>query len=353
MPKPAEHPILAHARQVRQAILKRDAQTLNRLTRDYLQAYQSLKAEIDALAQAAQEAANKGDLLRLAALRNLQDGIRVEIGRFANHLAGQLESAAAMEIQQAGLDAFGFVQAGLPGFDEYTLSVGWSRLSPNQVYQMFAFTDPSGPLYSNLRLHFGSALSDLATERLMQGFVVGMHATEIARLIRQATGMGLNWALNTARTATLWAYRSATHLTYQRNSQVVRGWIWWSARDRRTCMSCIALHGSQHSLSEMLADHHSGRCVAAPVLASWDELGIPGVPDEPLQVERGEDWFKHQPADRQRAMMGPAKYRAWQAGAFQLSQLSQTYYDPVYGKMWREASLKSILGDKAELYYGQ
>ncbi len=50
-------------------------------------------------------------------------------------------------------------------------------------------------------------------------------------------------------------------------------------------------------------------------------------------------------------MLGPAKYRAWQDGAFQFHQLSQIYYDPVYGKMWREASLKSILGDKAVAYY--
>lgn len=332
-------------------MLKRDAALLRRLTRDYLDAYRSLKAQIDALAREAAGVPDRGELLRLATLRKLLDGVRSEIGQFAARLAGDLDEATRAEIAQAGLDAYGFVQAGLPGLEQTGLAVAWARVNPNQVYTMFGFTDPSGPMYSNLRLNFGEAVAQQVRDSLMQGFIAGMHATQIARIIRNATGQGLGWALNTARTATLWAYRAATNVNYQRNSDVVRGWVWWSARDQRTCMSCIALHGSVHPLTEIQADHHGGRCAAVPVLASYADLGIEGVPEEPPTYERGEEWFKRQAPNVQRSMMGPAKLRAWQDGAFQFDQLTRTYYSPVYGRMLREASLKEILGDKAKLYY--
>jgi hypothetical protein len=87
------------------------------------------------------------------------------------------------------------------------------------------------------------------------------------------------------------------------------------------------------------------------VTASFSDLGVYDVPYEPLEVQSGEAWFKTLPELEQKKMMGPAKWRAWNDGAFTFDQLSVPYTDPVYGKMWREASLKEILGDKAALYY--
>jgi SPP1 gp7 family putative phage head morphogenesis protein len=354
MPILSEHPIIAHAQQIRQAMLERDAALLNKITREYLQAYKALKADIAALKTAiAGMQPEKGQLLQLAATRNLLEGVKAEVGKFAALLGDDIQAAVLAEIQQAGLDAYGLVQAALPGLEPVELAVGWSRLAPEQVYTMFGFADPAGPLYSNIRNAFGQAVADTTRDALLQGYIKGMHSTAIARLIQKATGQGLTWALSTARTATIWSYRAATLANYAANSQVVQGWIWWSARDDRTCMSCIAMHGSIHPADEMLADHHDGRCSALPLLATWDELGITGVPETPLTVQRGEDWFKTLPEAKQREMMGPAKFKAWQAGAFTFDQLTRPYTSPVYGKMLREASLKEILGDKAALYYAK
>ncbi len=262
MPFPDDHPVVDRAMQIRQAMLAKDAKLLNDLTREYLKAYRALKADIKALQKAlAEMQPEKADLLRLAATRNLLDGVKNEIGKFANILGDQLEEAIRQEIEQAGLDAFGLVQAALPGIDLSELAVGWSWLSPRQVYTMYGFTDPQGPLYAGIRNQFGQAVADVVRDELLQGYIKGMHSTAIARLIRDAAGVGLDWALSTARTATIWSYRAAQHLTYLNNSQVVKGWIWWSARNERTCMSCINLHGSFHSLNEMMADHHMGRCL--------------------------------------------------------------------------------------------
>lgn len=113
------------------------------------------------------------------------------------------------------------------------------------------------------------------------------------------------------------------------------------------------MHGSIHPNDEMLADHHEGRCSAIPVLATWEELGIMGVPETRPEIQSGEDWFKGLSETRQKEMMGGAKWRAWKAGAFEFGQLTKPYNSPVYGKMLREASLKEILGDKAKLYYAK
>jgi len=352
MPNPLEHPVIAHAMKVRQQMLARDAKTLNTLTKEYLKAYRSLKADVQALQKMiAQVQPEKGDLLRLAATQNLLDGVKREIGKFAAILGDEIEMAIKAEIKQAGLDAFGLVQAALPGMDPAELAVSWSRIAPEQIYTMYGFTDPGGPLYANIKANFSDDVAAAVRESLLQGYIKGMHSTAIAGLIRQATGQGLEWALSTARTATVWSYRAANAANYLANSQVVKGWVWWSALNERTCMSCISLHGTEHSLNEMLADHHLGRCTAIPITKTFAELGIEGVPESPLNIQRGEDWFKAQSAEMQRKMMGPAKYKAWKDGAFEFDQLTRPYISPVYGKMLREASLLEILGANAELYY--
>lgn len=68
-------------------------------------------------------------------------------------------------------------------------------------------------------------------------------------------------------------------------------------------------------------------------------------------VESGPDWFARQSEDRQRAMMGGARFEAWKAGAIQWGDMSRVYDDPVFGRMVGEASLKGMLGDGAKEYY--
>ena len=351
----ADHPVIRHMHQVRQAMLARDAALLNRITRDYMRAYYNLRTEIKALQQAIKQAnpAGKGDLVRLAALENLLDGVRREIGKFAAILAENLDDAIRLEIQMAGLDAYGFVQAGLPGFETARLALEWARLDPKAIYNLYGFLDPDGPLFAQIRLQFSQDVAEEVRQVMVSGYIQGMNPVRIAGLIRQATGSGLTWALNMARTANIWAYRVATHQNYLNNSKIVRGWYWMAALDRRVCLGCVAQHGSLHPLTEILNDHHLGRCFPVPVLATYADLGIEGVAEpSPLQITRGEDWFKALPAKDQREMMGPAMYKAWQSGAFDFGQLSKTYTSPVYGLMQREASLKEILGDKVNLYYG-
>ena len=345
----AEHPVITHAEQVRRALLRRDASLLNGLLREYARSYRMLKEDITLFTAAIKDLQpTKGQLLQIAATRNLLDGVQAEMDRFARLLGERISAATLVEFQAANADTLSLV----PGMDPAQLVGTWTRLAPEQVYTMFGFTDPNGPLYASIRGKFSQAVAELVRQGLLEGYIMGMNPRAIARILARAQGIGLTWALNTARTANLWSYRAASHANYLSNSHVVRAWTWFAQLDDRVCMSCINQHGSVHSLSEVLADHNRGRCTPIPSTASYAELGIDGVDFEPLVVQRGEDWFRGLPENQQSKMMGPGMFKAWKDGAFEFSQLSQLYNNPIYGRMIRQASLKDILGTRAKLYYG-
>ena len=345
-------PLLERMLQVRQAMNARDAAILNRLLRDYLASYNNLKASILAL-QEAVEAAGPGSLARLAALQSLLDGVKREIARFAEILAENIEQAIQLEIEMAGIDTLALTQAMLPGLETARLIADWARLDKRTVYNLYGFLDPDGPLFAMIRNQFADDVARMVRQQLLSGFVEGMHSNEIARIMAKALGVGLDWALTMARTAVIWSYRVSTHQMYLANSKYIKGWYWISALDRRTCMSCIALHGSFHSLAEIQNDHHRGRCFSVPDTVSYADLGLVGIEEFQPHIPAGEEWFKKQTDALQREMMGPAKWKAWQDGAFEFDQLTKTYTNPIYGPMKREATLHEILGDKANIYYGK
>lgn len=344
--------MIEHALKVRRSILRRNARLLNDLIRQYAAAFRELKSEIRRFQEALIGLEpTAGQLANLASLQNLADGVEREMNAFARELAGLLDEAARLEMEQAGVDAMRLVQLSLPGMDPAKLTGTWAVLAPEQVYAMYGFTDPQGPLYAMLKGQFGKAVAKQLREALLRGYIRGMNPRRIARLMAEAKGVGLDWALNAARTACLWSYRTASNLNYLRNSHVVKGWLWYAQLDDRVCLSCVNQHGSEHPLSEILADHHRGRCTPLPITRTYAELGIDGDEPKRLSVKRGEDWFRGLPALRQRGMMGPAMYAAWRDQAFDFSQLSRVYNDKIYGRMIRQASLKEILGAAALKYY--
>lgn len=179
---------------------------------------------------------------------------------------------------------------------------------------------------------------------MIDGIVMGRGPATTAAAIRGELGQGLTWVLNTARTAQVYSYRQATTASYIANSDIVEGWKWWAALDARVCMSCVAKHGSRHKVDEPLNDHHSGRCVALPIVSLPNGAG--DIPDT-----TGEQWFNGLQTSQQVDLMGPAMHRAWKANEFSIQDLIEPYQDPVYGEMLRAASLKGVLGERAREYY--
>ncbi|MFI8595878.1 phage minor head protein [Rothia koreensis] len=146
---------------------------------------------------------------------------------------------------------------------------------------------------------------------LIRGVTVGDNPNRVAaRLVKdagKAFAGGLPRATMIVRTEMLDACRSAAQAWEQANPNVVDGWTWVAALDRRTCPACIAMHGTEHPASEPgPIDHHNGRCARAPRTKPWAELGLPNAP-EPAPHPTGPEWFAAQPEDVQNTILGPGR----------------------------------------------
>jgi hypothetical protein len=213
------------------------------------------------------------------------------------------------------------------------------------------FLSPGSALHEGLVNQLGPVTAQAVKDALLEGLALGYNPRKTAAIIRRTLGQSLTWALRTARTAQLWAYRESSRASYIANSDIVTGWIWYAELGPRTCMACIAQHGTEHPLSEPLNDHHNGRCAMIPITKSWASLGFVGIDERP-PIQTGQDWFAGLSAAEQAAMFpSPAMYNAWQAGAIGWGDLVGSHESPVYGSMLQLPSLLGMLGDAAQEYY--
>lgn len=340
------------AKRARDGILRAERLTGGKLARRYGAAYRQVKGDIDALLKAMAEMAEPSvaQVERLSLYRALMKSLEREIRGFGDEAAGLIDAGAESAIRAGLRDSSLLARLALPGLEDDEFAAAWAAVRAEQVATMAGFLAQGSPLYVNLQ-NLGADVAAVVADKLREAIIFGYNPRKTARLIRDATGMGLTWSLRTARTAQLWAYRLASHSNYLANSHVVRGWVWFAQLgDPRTCLSCTMQHGTEHGLEEVLNDHHNGRCSPLPRTVSYRDLGF-NVPETPQTFQLGEDWFRGLGAEAQRGMMGEAMWTAWKKNEFALGDLSRTYNDPVYGEMLREASLRELLGERAKRYY--
>jgi hypothetical protein len=231
--------------------------------------------------------------------------------------------------------------AGLP-----IIQTQWDRLPREAVNTILGFLAPQSALWGRLKLmspYYSEQVADTLVDAILQGWGAAQTARNIAPLLASANdamlgGMGraLTDALRTARTVQLWSYREAARANYVANNDVVTGWQWNAELDDRTCMSCVAMHGTIHDLDETLDDHFSGRCANLPII-----LGRPLT-----DIDAGRQWFDGLSEQQQAEKMGAAKYEAFREGKFEFAALSRQQPDEVYNTMRSEASLKALLGEE-------
>ena len=358
---------VAAAMQFREALAGQEAASFARMARLYARIIVAVADEIQALATdiaSATQDAEKVTVARdgktitvdkkkveLARLVRLLNQIEEQAGRFgATTAQAEVALAQATAIDQAAQDALRLMELSLPDLPPElarTITTSFTVLPSEAIEAAAGILAEGGPLSDKIEKTFGRAVRDQVEKHILEGITVGRNPRQIARTLaknlEESAGLGLKWAMSTVRTAQIKSYQVATHMTYAANSEIVPGWIWWSALDSRTCMSCINQHGGEHPHTEVLNDHHQGRCAAIPKALTYADLGldIPGPPGA-AEVETGQEWFKKQPRARQREMMGPQKWEAWDNDEFAFADLSQKYDDDVYGDLLRETSLKAL-----------
>jgi polyhydroxyalkanoate synthesis regulator phasin len=357
MPRPTA---IDAAARFRRRLEAEELAAAERMATIYAGIFRSVQDEIAALAEdiAQFDFPDREKIIKLARLGRILTQIEDQVTRFGGHVSNEITLAQRLAIEGASADAIELIEKSLPpGLPDSVLGsirASFVTLPTEAIEAAAGLLAEDSPLSVALEANYGAAVRAKVEQEFLNGVGQGMNPRRIAILLNRnfvnALGNGLTWAMTTVRTAQIKSYQLANHATYQANPDLVPTWVWHSALDSRTCMSCINQHGSEHPITEPLNDHHNGRCAPLPKTITFQDLGI-DIPERREPTPRGEDWFNAQPAAVQREMMGGAKYRAWQDGQFEFSDLSKPYDDTVYGELIREASLKDMLGGKAKDYY--
>jgi SPP1 gp7 family putative phage head morphogenesis protein len=308
-------------------INKHDLATINRIINAYGQIYQRLMPYIRNIEFLIQlnEGMTVAALKRSAEYSALINFINRELADFIGFAKVELDTANTTAVQIAVAHVNDFFN---------TLGIRPEIVTADAANVLINYLDPEGELVKRIGM-WAPHVVDEVIQSLVQGINLGRNPRVIASDLRKAFGVGLTDALRTARTAQIYAYREATRLNYIANSDVVKGWIWFAVlNDDRTCMSCRAMHGTVHPLTEVLNDHYCGRCSELPY--------IEGVN---YGLEDGEEHFNGLSESKQIELMGRGRWEAYKSGKFQFSQLSKIYDDPVYGDMRGETPLKDLLNE--------
>jgi len=319
----------------RAQLAAQEAQALNRLIGNYGRSYQRLEALLNSLLlQIGDNPPTKAQLVKLTRYKALMEQVAQELAGLANLTGNEMQIAGEFGLSLGSSSITDFMTIATLGESNPAIAAGFNQLPKAAIEILLGFLDPAGPLYARLRLMVPYVTQAVA-DAIVEGVTLGYNPRKIAALLRRAFGRGLADALRFVRTVQLWAYREANRATMIANSQLLDGWVWVAGLDSdRTCMACIALHGTIHPVTETLNDHHNGRCVPAPLVKGY------GNPVD----ETGEEWFARQSEATQRKMMGPGKYEAWKEGKFNLADMVGQHDDDVYGLMRIEKALQDLVG---------
>lgn len=223
---------------------------------------------------------------------------------------------------------------------------GLVRLPNDKLIDMVGRLSDGSPLRSLLD-DLGPDASRRVRESLLTGIGEGQGPREIARRMRDALGGNMSRAMTIARTEVVGVHRRAALEHAMQYSHLLEGWRWVASLDSTNpppCAACIAMHGTTFPISTPFESHQNCRCVPSPVtINSRVDWGPPG-----------EDWFAGQSPEYQQSVLAPSKYRAYQAGEVNLSDLVAKGHSAEWGGWRREASLRQAIGaNKARQFYQQ
>lgn len=264
----------------------------------------------------------------------------------------RLIEGVASELQASGVDAARST-ARLFTLGEARLGAAFNVPDPRTLAQVVDFvTDPA----------FTDELASLPADVLasvrravVQGVASGQGPHRIARHITDLVETFPRARANTLmRTLQLESYRRTDAAIALANSDVIDRRIRIATLDDRTCLACIALHGTELRTDESVDDHHRGRCIALNVArGATAPVSRRVIEGRVVEFRTGQEWFDALPDTRRLTIAGPANFEALSEGVVRLDDFVQPYSDPLFGDMIRQASLKGVLGSAAQAYYAQ
>jgi hypothetical protein len=333
----ADSPVLAAADAYRAQLARLETAATERLIGSYLSSWDRLEAMLNKLLlEVGDEMPTLGQLTRIVRYKSLMAQVVTELTGLQTLTANEIGLTTEMIAlgEQYARELMGIQIGGTAA-----IASQFNVLSVDTIKIILGFLSIDGPLYARLAMLTG-VNAQFVSDAIIQGITLGWNPRKIAAYVRSAFGRGLSDALRFVRTAQLWAYREASGASMVANQQILDGWVWYAELgSERTCMSCVAMHGTIHPVDEPLNDHHNGRCAQVPIVQGYTN---------PV-TETGVEWFEKQPEAVQRARMGAEYYQAWKDGLFGIGDMSTTRRDEVYGDMRSETPLWQLLGAEPPL----
>lgn len=310
-----------------------DSAASTRMAAAWLDATRALDGELERLAMemASQAAAGRPVRLwhvqRLERYQSLMRQVGVQMREFAPVAVDEMTQAQALMARLGIEHGEQLIAMQLPG-----IGAQFDRLPVAAVQNIVGNAGDGTPLGQLLRESWGQQAPDVAGA-LVRGTALGWSPDRIARAMRDAVDVGLERAIVIARSETGRVYRESSRQSYIK-SNVVDEYMRIASKSSRTCMACLLSDGVRVPVTVPFEEHVQGRCTACPI--------VRGAP--PIIFETGPQWFMRQDAATQRAMMGPGRYTAWQAGKFKLPDLVTVHHDDVWGNSLQVTPLRELVG---------
>lgn len=318
----------------RALVLTQDAETMEELARRWLQVERSLEAQFRALTleiaelRQNQEPVSLSKLFQMERYRDLLAQALAQTKNYAKWAEAEV-SKRQREMAWLGIESTramireSYLEAGK--------AVARFNLLPDEAVEaMIGFAGNGSPLYDLFMESYPDSI-DALNQALITATARGENPRRTAEMMVEGMRGNLQRALTVARTEQLRAFRTAA-TQQMKESGVVKGWIWRSAKQERTCLACLAMDGTVHELDEELDDHPNGRCFKQPIIKGLT----------PVETESSADWFARQDEETQRRMMGDERFEAWKAGKFEFGDLAQRNENAEWGSHVRVASLADL-----------
>jgi SPP1 gp7 family putative phage head morphogenesis protein len=326
----------------RRDLLQLERSAASDMVRAYGASWQRVEQQVSALWREVQALREAGEavppvrLMQLDRYLRLQDEITAELRRFAQYADGSVTATQLAAVNMAQEHAPRLIGAVASDAELADLAqfVDFAHAPRQAIEALVGYARGNTPLGVLLDAIPGQ-VNGSVRDTLIAGLTLGQNPRETARQVRRAFGTGLARALNISRTETLRAYRSATLLDYQANDDILDGWVWSAACDKRCCVTCWALHGRVYKLSRFMPNHPSCRCSLSPQLKKEYRGNY--------QPERGPDLFARADAATQRTVLGPGAYAEYQRGRVQIENFVSFRRSREWGVTVQKASLGTAL----------
>jgi hypothetical protein len=187
---PPPEDIIALAKKLKAALLKKDAAAMARVASAYTSMYERIKPAIEALSLkvATEGAMTAGEIIRLQQYKRLIDTINREAQAYNGFIKIELSTIARDAINQANKDNRLLVGKALSDYG--IINAEFRVLDPRVIERLVGFLQPDGALYKRLDEVFGG-LGDKVKETIIQGIGIGQGPRETARQISMISdGMG-------------------------------------------------------------------------------------------------------------------------------------------------------------------